>query len=159
MPTCAPSPSLAESQEGPTVETNSRSRRMIGFYSAIGALILLLMIAGANWRVLHLTYCRHLMKSEDYGSRNKGVRLLIQVHFQEGMTLAKVRQLARPAKVRPAGIFGFSVHGRSEVYRLELLRNGASDIEYGPQLSFAVGDELVLMGVPALDGRTILGDD
>jgi hypothetical protein len=70
---------------------------MVGFYISAGAVILLLLIAGANWRALHLAYCKHLMRSGDYDLRRQGLVRLIDVHLDHSMPLERMRRLIYPA--------------------------------------------------------------
>lgn len=70
---------------------------MLAFYASTGAVCLLLLIVGANWRALHLAYCKYLMRSGDADRRRQGLVKLIDTHLNYSMPLARMRRLIRPA--------------------------------------------------------------
>ena len=76
-----------------------RSRRMIVWLVAAPIVILLLALAGANWKTFHLAYAKHLMSSEDREKQRDGVEMVLRTHLRKGMSLEEVRRLLAPARV------------------------------------------------------------
>ncbi len=76
-----------------------RSRRMVVWLVAMPTAILLLALAGANWKRFHLAYAKHLMRSDDRMTQWQGVDMVLQTHLREGMSLEEVRRLLAPARV------------------------------------------------------------
>lgn len=89
----------AEKQAEVTTPTPGRSRRMIVWLVALPAVLLLLALAGANWKVFHLAYCRRLIRSSDASDQRKGAYMVIDTHVRNGMPLQEVRELLRPAEL------------------------------------------------------------
>lgn len=71
-------------------------RRVILWSAALAGLLLCLAWCGANWKVFHLAWCRHLMSSRDGETRNRGVAGVCGAHLRKGMTVGEVRRLFRP---------------------------------------------------------------
>jgi hypothetical protein len=59
--------------------------------------LLLLTLAGANWKVFHLAYCRNMLSSDDAARRERAVCMIVRTHVEKGMHLDAVRALLRPA--------------------------------------------------------------
>ncbi len=76
-----------------------RSRRMVVWLVAVPIVILLLALAGANWKVFHLAYAKHLIASEDAQKQRRGLMMVVKTHLRESMSLEEVRLLLEPAKV------------------------------------------------------------
>ncbi len=76
-----------------------RSRRMVLWMVAMPIAILLLALAGANWKTFHLAYAKHLMRSEDPAKQGRGVWMVVETHLRKGMPLEEVRRLLTPATV------------------------------------------------------------
>jgi len=76
-----------------------RSRRMVLWMVAMPIAILLLALAGANWKTFHLAYAKHLMSSDGQPKHSRGVQMVLDTHLRDGMTLEEVRRLFAPAKV------------------------------------------------------------
>ncbi len=74
-----------------------KSRRMVVWMVVVPIVILLLALAGANWKFFHLAYAKHLIGSEDSESQADGVRMIYRTHLREGMKLEEVERLFRPA--------------------------------------------------------------
>jgi hypothetical protein len=104
----APAPSPASPQEpspqgGAAVETPKRSKRMIFWLVAVPVVMLLLAFAGANWKVFHLAYCKHLMRNADPGTRLDGLQRLGETHLVKGMSREEVSRMVRPLKLEVVG--------------------------------------------------------
>ena len=84
-----------------------RARRMIVWMIAVPVVILLLALAGANWKTFHLAYAKHLMRSEVPEEQNRGLEMVLDTHLRVGMTLEEVRRLFQPARVTEGG-FGLT---------------------------------------------------
>jgi len=80
-----------------------RSRRMIVWLVVAPIVILLLALAGANWKTFHLAYAKHLMSSTDPDKQAKGIRMVLETHICKGMTLGEVRRLLAPTEITRAG--------------------------------------------------------
>ena len=87
MTTPAPSPAPAK-----------RSKRMVVWMVAVPIVILLLALAGANWKRFHLAYAKHLIASDDLTKQKRGVTMVLRTHLRDGMSLEEVRRLLAPAK-------------------------------------------------------------
>ncbi len=74
-----------------------KSRRMVVWLVAVPIAILLLALAGANWKVFHLAYAKHLMDSSDPKKHYRGVKMVLQTHLRGGTSLEEVRRLLGPA--------------------------------------------------------------
>jgi len=76
-----------------------RSKRMIFLLVVAPVALLLLSLAGANWKVFHLAYCRHLMKNEDPVRQFEGLDALVGTHLRRGMTREEIARLLTPFKM------------------------------------------------------------
>ncbi len=76
-----------------------RSRRMVVWMVAMPIAILLLALAGANWKRFHLAYAKHLISSDDTMKQYRGVQIVLETHLRKGMTLEEVRAILAPARV------------------------------------------------------------
>ncbi len=76
-----------------------RSRRMVVWMIAVPIVILLLALAGANWKTFHLAYAKHLLASDDPDKQWQGVDMVLRTHLRKGMPLEEVRRLLAPARV------------------------------------------------------------
>ena len=83
----------------PNSEMGKRPRRMIVWLVAVPIVILLLALAGANWKTFHLAYCRHLLRSSDHNDRRRSVDMVVDTHLRQGMSLEKVRAVLEPAQL------------------------------------------------------------
>jgi len=79
------------------------SRRMLVWMIAVPAALLLLALAGANWKVFHLAYCRHLMRSSSAETRFDGLRRLGETYLVKGMSREEVSRMVRPLKLEVVG--------------------------------------------------------
>ncbi len=75
------------------------SRRMIAWLVVVPVVLLLLALAGANWKTFHLAYAKHLIASDDPKERARGIEMMVETHLPEGMPLEEVRRLLAPAEV------------------------------------------------------------
>ena len=73
---------------------------MVVWLVVVPAVLLALALAGANWKVFHLAYCKHLLRSSDPKARNRGFEKIMQTHLQEGMNIEDVRNLVAPLELR-----------------------------------------------------------
>ncbi len=73
---------------------------MIVWLVAVPAVLLLLAFAGANWKVFHLAYARHLLRSEDPGEQGRGLTMIERSHLKQGMTEEEVARLVHPVKMK-----------------------------------------------------------
>jgi len=76
------------------------SRRMLVWMIAVPAVLLLLALAGANWRVFHLAYCKRLMRSDDPRERARGLEMVLEHHIEKGITVEEVRRRIAPLKMK-----------------------------------------------------------
>ncbi len=136
-------------------EPTKRSKRMLAFYVSTGVVCLLLLIAGANWRVIHLAHCRHLLKSEDWDTRDRAMRRLLHTHLRKGMNLEEVRGLLRPAELVYYGMTLTRGGPSDNLYQIELCIG--NEREYGPILTFS-GSGGELKDIPSLGPTHILID-
>ena len=72
---------------------------MVLWLVAAPIVILLLALAGANWKTFHLAYAKHLMSSDDPDKQFKGGRMVLRTHLRDGMPLEEVRGLLAPFRV------------------------------------------------------------
>ena len=72
---------------------------MVLWLVAVPIVILLLALAGANWKTFHLAYAKHLMRSTDPAKQKKGAWMVYENHLREGMPLEEVRAILAPAKL------------------------------------------------------------
>ncbi len=72
---------------------------MIVWMVAMPIAILLLALAGANWKFFHLAYAKHLIRSDDREKRYRGLQMVFRTHLREGMALEEVRAILAPARV------------------------------------------------------------
>ncbi len=77
-----------------------RSRRMVVWMVAVPIVILLLALAGANWRFFHLAYAKHLMGSDDPEKQVEGLARVITAHMRQGMSKSEVEHLVRPLALK-----------------------------------------------------------
>jgi len=73
---------------------------MIVWLVAAPVVILLLALAGANWKTFHLAYCKHLMSSDDPMTQGRGLARVIMTHMRQGMSKSQVERLVRPLVLR-----------------------------------------------------------
>ncbi len=76
-----------------------RSRRMVVWMVAVPIVILLLALAAANWKIFHLAYCKHLIRSSDPKKQTRGIEMVFATHLRKGMKLEEVRAIVAPASV------------------------------------------------------------
>ena len=70
---------------------------MIVWSVALAAVLLLAAWGAANWRVFHLAYCRHLLRSGNQEEIAKALRLMPKHgHIHVGMSYQEVCDLLRP---------------------------------------------------------------
>ena len=74
-------------------------RRMLVWMVILPAALLLLALAGANWKVFHLAYARRLLTSGDKERHSRGVELTCRHHLHKGMLFKKVRRLLDPLEM------------------------------------------------------------
>jgi hypothetical protein len=86
---------MSEDQPAP----KRRPWRMLFWMVIAPAAVLLLVLAGANWRFFHLAYCRHLLRSSDHRDRSKGMDMIFKRHLREGMSQEEVRSVLEPARL------------------------------------------------------------
>jgi len=72
---------------------------MIVWLVAVPAVLLLLAFAGAKWKVFHLAYCKHLLRSSDPKARNRGFEKIMRTHLKGGMDIEEVQRLVAPLKL------------------------------------------------------------
>jgi hypothetical protein len=72
---------------------------MIFWLVAAPVVMLLLAFAGANWKVFHLAYCKHLIASDDIDQQQHGTVMVMRVHLYKGMPFEEVRRALAPAKL------------------------------------------------------------
>jgi len=72
---------------------------MVVWMIAVPIVILLLALAGANWKTFHLAYAKHLMGSSDRDERTMGIDMVLRTHLRVDMSLEEVRRLLAPASV------------------------------------------------------------
>ncbi len=117
-----------------------RSRRMVVWMVAMPIAILLLSLAGANWKTFHLAYCKHLISSDDLTKQRRGVAMVLRTHLREGMPLEEVRSMLAPArlteKIRGRG-------PRADGRRAFDVRTGRRSLNYICPLTFDKDDRLV----------------
>ena len=93
-----------------------RSKRMVVWLVIVPIALLLLTFAGANWKVYHLAYAKHLMRNQDYEQQARGVQMVLYTHLHEGMPLSEVRKFLDPIRLDATneGEHGpcFTVHGQ-----------------------------------------------
>jgi hypothetical protein len=70
---------------------------------AVPVALLLLALAGANWRVFHQGYCKRLMRKDDPRERVRGLEKVLEHHIRKGMTVEEVRERIAPLKMKLAG--------------------------------------------------------
>jgi hypothetical protein len=58
--------------------------------------LLLLALAGANWKTFHLAYCKHLMRSSNPDDRWRGLKMVVEIHLSKGMSPEQLRPLVAP---------------------------------------------------------------
>ncbi len=78
-------------------EPVKRSKRMVVWLVAVPIVILLLALAGANWKTFHLAYAKHLMRSAESADRKKGAVMMCETHVRAGMPRQEVSELLKPA--------------------------------------------------------------
>ncbi len=83
-----------------------RSRRMVLWLVAMPIAILLLALAGANWKFFHLAYAKHLMRSDDPKKQGRGVQMVAETHLRKGMTRDEIQRLLSPARVEDGLVSG-----------------------------------------------------
>jgi hypothetical protein len=87
--TASPAPSAAEHR--------GWSVKMIAWSAALAAFLLLAAWGAANWRVFHLAYCKHLLRSGDPAKVAKALRLIPKFdHVRVGMTYQEVCKIMWP---------------------------------------------------------------
>ena len=96
-PSPPPSPSRAEGTKAE--ELSGWSRRMIAWSAALAAFLFLAAWGAANWRALHLAYCRHLLRSDDVAKQGQGLLRIYDVkHLRPGLSVAEAKALLAPLK-------------------------------------------------------------
>ena len=98
--------------ETPPAPQPRKSRRMILWMVVAPVVVLLLAFGGANWKVFHLIYAKHLMRKDDIQSREKGLQMVLKTHLQTGMTREEVSRLLYPVKLQ-------SLNSRSRDYYVQ----------------------------------------
>ncbi len=88
------------------------SKRMIFWLVAVPCLLLSLVVAGVNWRVFHLAYCRHLTSSEDPEDRFRGLQLVAEYQLRKGMSAEEVRRLVAPLEMKESSAMDYHVEVR-----------------------------------------------
>ncbi len=74
-----------------------RSKGMIVWLVVAPAVLLLAALAGVNWKVFHLAYCKQLMSSKDFTRRTEGLKMALAGHIRKGMPVEEVRAILAPA--------------------------------------------------------------
>lgn len=69
---------------------------MVFWSVALAALLIAVAWGGANWRMFHLAYCRHLLGSRDPATRQRGIDMVLQTHVRPGMTWEEILRLFGP---------------------------------------------------------------
>ena len=87
--------------ETPAGGSGPGSRRMVFWMIAVPVVLLLLAVTGANWRIFHLSYCRHLLKSDDAGKRLEGLKGITRYHLGKGMNRETLAMTVSPLPLRP----------------------------------------------------------
>ena len=54
--------------------------------------------AAANWKTLHLAYCKRFLASKDEGRQIEGIQRVAARHLRPGLTRDEVRQLFAPVR-------------------------------------------------------------
>jgi hypothetical protein len=102
---------------------------MIWWLVVLPAALLLLALGVANWRVFHLAYCKHLMRSSDPEKKMRGTELVMSVHFKKRMTVDQARRVLSPVELRMldggAGrVDPFGKHGRFDGFQVDFDKDG-----------------------------------
>jgi len=84
----------------PAPPARGPSRRMVLWLVVAPAALLALAFAGANWRVFHLAWCKHLMKSDYPAKQLEGLRMVLDMHLRKGMTAEEVRGRVAPLEMK-----------------------------------------------------------
>ena len=104
-----------------------RSRRMIVWLVAAPIVVLLLALAGANWKTFHLAYCKYLIASDDGDKQTRGAWMVIETHLHEGMTLEEVRALIAPARVTETDI-GWSPAEKTRYFEVTTAKDPRTEL-------------------------------
>jgi hypothetical protein len=121
-------PSEVPSPAPPTVEHRGWSRRMVFWSVALAAFLLASAWGAANWKVFHLAYCKHLMKSTDPADQLKGTELVLQMHLSRGMTVEEVRKTLRPTKFEMTTV----IYGKADLPGFVENRYSGWTLEFDP---------------------------
>jgi hypothetical protein len=71
---------------------------MIWWLVVMPVALLLLAWGGANWKVFHLMYCKHLLAGSPQEQR-RGIALVEKHHLSVGMSIDEVRELYAPVDI------------------------------------------------------------
>ena len=83
----------------PAAEQRGWSVKMIAWSAALAAVLLLTAWGAANWKVFHLAYCKHLLRSMDLEDQGQALKLIEHTHLAAGMSKVQVEQIVSPHPV------------------------------------------------------------
>jgi hypothetical protein len=69
---------------------------MIVWLVVVPIALSLLALAGANWKVFHLAYCKYRLRDDHPEARQQAFKMLVENHVKKGMTKSRIRDLFWP---------------------------------------------------------------
>jgi len=86
-----------------------------------------------NWKVFHLAYCKHLLKSNESEKRDRGIAMVVSTHVRPGMTIHQVSWLLHPVELgqdegAKPGVYSFEFEGPPGYHKEAVLRFGGDGL-------------------------------